>query len=588
MKRIKDKENYIISRSFYGSMGAMIATNIAAFAGSIIDGIIISRMLGGDSMSAFQLALPVYLIAVLIGVMFATGLQKRCSYCIGSGDKNEACSSFTITMIALAAISAVFMALICLFKNGIVSTLGAPENLASEVGGYLLGIVPAIPALILMMVLSNMIYLTGSKKYVIMGAAAQTVIDIIGDLLNALVFKKGLFGMGLATSASYIAAAVIVIVGYRLGKSPIGFKLSSVKKKSFGAVVKAGLPLAVEQLYNSAQIFILNRILLAYGDSLSVNVYSILNTINNLMIPFNMGIGMTAFMMAGVFYGERDRESLSRLMKTAYRSCVAIETLVVAVVVVASPLITMMFVSPGQADVYNATVAALRIYAVYIPFYGLLYLFQQYFYATERFLVKYVVSIFTNLISICAVAWLLAKRFGANGVWWSFTVSRIAVILAVLAAVFIVLGKRIKEKDAFLFLPNGFDVGEDRRFNYTVTEPKAISELCAKAEAFCGKHHMNEKRKKHLSLILEESCGNILRWGEGRDKAIDVKIIYDNGWTIRIRDNCKQFDPKHWFELYGKDSGTDALGLKIINGLADKIEYSNIIGLNYLKIFINE
>ena len=247
-----------------------------------------------------------------------------------------------------------------------------------------------------------------------------------------------------------------------------------------------------------------------------------------------------------------------------------------------------MFVSPSEADIYGATVSALRIYAVYMPFYGLLYLFQQYFYATERYLVKYIVSIFTNLISICGFAWLLAKMFGANGVWWSFTVSRIAVIIAVLAGVLIVLGKRITQKDAFLFLPEDFDVSEDRRFNYTVTDKKAIAKLCSKAEAFCSKHNMNEKRKKHLSLILEESCGNILQWGEGREKAIDVKIIYDGGWMIRIRDNCKQFDPKHWFELYGKDSGTDALGLKIINGLADKIEYSNIIGLNYLKIFINE
>ena len=588
MSKINDKQSFIISHSYYGSMGAMIATNIAAFAGSIIDGIIISRMLGGESMSAFQLAVPVYLLAVLIGVMFATGLQKRCSYCIGAGDKKEACSSFTVTMVTLAAISVVFMMLICAFKNSIVSALGAPENLSGEVGGYLIGIVPAIPSLIFMMVISNMIYLSGSKKYVIIGAAAQTLIDIAGDLLNAFVFKKGLLGMGLATSASYIVAAVIVIVGYKLGGSPIGLDFKNVKFRSLGPVVKAGLPLAVEQLYNSAQIFLLNRILLAYCSTLSVNVYSILNTINNLIIPFNMGIGMTAFMMAGIFYGERDRESMSRLMKTAYKSCILIESAVVAVTVVLSPIITLLFVSRSEADIYNATVSALRIYAVYMPFYGLLYLFQQYFYAIERYLVKYIVSIFTNLISICGFAWILANLFGANGVWWSFTVSRIAVIILVIVGVIIVLGKKLTQKDSLLFLPNRFDVEESRRFNYTVTEQSEISDLCKKADGFCRKHNMNDKKRNSLVLILEESCNNIMQWGESAMKAIDIKIIVDKGFTIRIRDNCKQFDPKHWFELYGKDSDKDSLGLKLINGLSDEIEYSNIIGLNYLKIKIND
>ena len=78
----------------------------------------------------------------------------------------------------------------------------------------------------------------------------------------------------------------------------------------------------------------------------------------------------------------------------------------------------------------------------------MLYLFQQYFYAIERYLVKYVVSIFTNLISICGFAWILAKLFGANGVWWSFTVSRIAVIILVIVGVIIVLGKKLTQKDS--------------------------------------------------------------------------------------------------------------------------------------------
>ena len=76
----KQKDSVLIHAVFISSMITMILSNLTAFAGSIIDGVFISKCLGTSAMAAFQLYVPLNMAMVLINKIFSVGIQSVCSF----------------------------------------------------------------------------------------------------------------------------------------------------------------------------------------------------------------------------------------------------------------------------------------------------------------------------------------------------------------------------------------------------------------------------------------------------------------------------------------------------------------------------
>ena len=56
-------------------MWPMVAGQFIMFLGALVDGVLISRFLGTESMAAFGLFQPLQLFVMIISQIFATGVQ---------------------------------------------------------------------------------------------------------------------------------------------------------------------------------------------------------------------------------------------------------------------------------------------------------------------------------------------------------------------------------------------------------------------------------------------------------------------------------------------------------------------------------
>ena len=92
---------------------------------SIIDGILINRLLGNDSMSAYGLAMPIMLFYVAFGGMFATGIQAVVGKAIGKGDSKTINKTYTSTIIFSIILSTLIGILSFVFAKPIAELLGA-------------------------------------------------------------------------------------------------------------------------------------------------------------------------------------------------------------------------------------------------------------------------------------------------------------------------------------------------------------------------------------------------------------------------------------------------------------------------------
>lgn len=92
-----------------------------------------------------------------------------------------------------------------------------------------------------------------------------------------------------------------------------------------------------------------------------------------------------------------------------------------------------------------------------------------------------------------------------------------------------------------------------------------------------------------LSLFVEELVENIVRFGfaDGKKHSVDIRVIKRaDGWTLRVRDDCRRFDPTEWIKLHNEEDKTKNLGIRMVCGMAKNVKYLSTFELNNLTIII--
>ena len=108
-------------------------------------------------------------------------------------------------------------------------------------------------------------------------------------------------------------------------------------------------------------------------------------------------------------------------------------------------------------------------------------------------------------------------------------------------------------------------------------------------EKFCEEHGSGSSLAKKIHLCLEEMGANIIRHGfdDGKEHSVDVRVIKkDDCFTIRMRDDCRAFDPKNWYEIHNPVDITKNIGIRLVMRMAKDVQYVNTMQLNNLIIEI--
>ena len=583
----------------------MVANYLMSFMGTIIDGIVISRFLGADAMAAFQIVMPLTMLNSVIALMFSTGLQTSCSNCLGAGRMDEANSYYTVTMIGLAPIALLFALGVGLFANPLVTVLGASGDsayLASEAAAYLRGVSPALGLIVFMPVLTSILFLEGKSKYSMISIACQLVINVAGDLFNAFYLHWGLLGMGLATTLCNLVGFGVMVFGKLNSRGGIGFTRAGLAAKQFLSVLTIGFPSALDRLYKTIQTFVVNHLLLIVATGTSVAAYGVLNSVNNIFTPFVMGITVTGMTMAGIFYGERDKNALRSLFGLTMKSSVFVSILIVAVVMVAAPVLVLLFKSSSDPS-FDSAVHALRIIIWMYPFYSFNKMLQDYYLGCNATRMTYLVSTLENLIFIIAAVLVLGNLFGEDGVWYGFVVGEVLAVLATVIIIAIMKKRVPSTAEDMQFLPALFDKVQTTARDWSATTLDQVKVASSDAKDFMLELGAGESDAALMTQFLNDMGDIFTRWGETDDKQnyIDIRLVGipeldEDGnpideqkmttWKLRLRDNCKQFDAQKWKEIYQKDVPEQYSGIHTMAQKAKEISYAYTINLNYMFVTI--
>ena len=160
----------IITRLFRKSVVSIIAAAIATMVGIVVDGIVIGRFLGPDSMAAYGLVTPIINLATAFSGILATGAQIICAQHIGAGSKKNARRAFSMCMLITVVISVIMVAVVLVFRDNIAVLLGAhgkSAHLLSLTSDYLFGVVFSFPCVLFLFEFSSISIMNFQKIFII-------------------------------------------------------------------------------------------------------------------------------------------------------------------------------------------------------------------------------------------------------------------------------------------------------------------------------------------------------------------------------------------------------------------------------------
>ena len=583
----------IINKLFRNSVISIIAAAVATMLGIVIDGIVIGRFLGPDSMAAYGLVTPIINLSTAFSGILATGAQIICAQHLGAGSKKMARRAFSMCMVITVIVSLLMMAAVLIFRYDISRLLGAhgnSSNLLEPTADYLLGIVFSFPCVWFLFEFNSLMRLDGDANRVVVAVIVMTVLDIAGDLVNALVVHGGMLGMGVTTSISYFTALVIMLLHFTKKDIIFKFSFKGLRIKDLVDIVATGSSSAVGSASSMLRNAALNQIMVACVlSSTAVAALGVVNTVFNFTSSTMLGVAMTTAMIAGMILGEQDRVAAELLVKVTVRVTLIVGAVLTAILLIFADYIAGAFGSEEGAQMVALATKGLRIYALSIIFYGLNVAFINYTQGMRRMVLSDLFCFLVNFPFIVLPALALFGVLDTDAVWWSFLIGETINLICII--VYAAVKKRgfpFRAKD-YLFLKDDFGVSEKNLLDFSVTEQSQVIPASEAVSEFCEKKGASQKDAMMLSLFVEELSNNIIQFGfaDGKSHSIDIRVIkLDDGWTLRVRDNCKKFDPTEWIKLHESDDKTKNIGIRMVCGMAKKVKYLSTMDLNNITITI--
>ena len=555
----------------------------------IVDGAVAGRCIDASSVGVIGLYYSMVGVITAVGAVLLGGASVLCGRSMGSGDLDRTKSIFTMNIGAALAVGALLTAVSFLMPGPIADLLGASSELRpalmSYIRGYAVGIIPMLVA----QQLAAFLQLERQSARGYAGIAGMIITNVTLDIVLVAAVRMGVDGLALATSIGNWVYLIILVPYYQSGRSQLKMGRKYFDLKVLGSMIVIGTPGAVLVFMVAIRGIVINRVLLAYAGNNGLSAQSAFNMISGLIYAFALGTGATLRMLASVFYGEEDRDSLRRLLKLTTSTTIPISFGIAAIVVLVSGLVTGLFFPDRTSEVFTLTRQLMTICGCCIPLIVLCQIIANYLQACGHNIYVNILSVFDGFIAMVVPALILAPGMGALGVWLANPIG-ICLTLLLSLCYACVFNKRLPRGSDFLMLRPGFGVPDEDRLDIPINNMDDVAGTAIKVQEFCDEHELDKKTSYYAALCLEEMAGNVVDHGFKKDNKshmVEAHVVYkDGGIMLRIKDDCVPFDPNERVGVMNEEDPLKNMAITMVKKIAKEMTYQNLIGLNVLTIHL--
>ena len=598
----------LIKRTFGKYLAMSILITLSATLGMMIDNVIAGNLLGSGAVAAIGMSLSVFMLFSGCAGILETGAVALCARALGNRDADRVNVLFSVSLAAALAVGAALsVGGVAGAEHGRQHVGAASGELHADTAAYLSGICSGAFAIVLLQLLMGFTRLDNAPQLGIVAIVGMSVCDVVFNLVAVCVLDLGLRGMGLATALAYCVAVGICCTHFFSKGNTLHLVNPVPHVGQLAGVLKTGLPDSLTRATVMVRTFTFNWLLLTVASAGAVAALSMLSSVNSFASSVTIGVGQTATLLCGIFFGEEDRGALKATLRTGMRMGLVLSCALCAAVFAFAPQVVGLFGLEGDAEAFG--VVAVRAFILCVPIDLINQLFVNYYQGTGN--VRAASAIAVGQSGLFAVLFALGTVWfwGATAVWTSFLVGE-AITLALQLVVAGVLWKRRAAKgaadgapeagadacerasllDKMMYLPETFQQ-DWRAWRAFSCEPDiaSVAACSQQVAAWCEAQGIDGRRSYLVPLAVEEMAANAVEHGFAKTKhpAIDVKLILkrDGTLVLRMRDNGAAFNPMD-LDLSAADP-CSAVGIRMLRQGVKGVEYQNTVGLNNVVVTLS-
>lgn len=576
LKQNTDFLKNMFRKAVFPCMLTILSVNINVF----VDGILVANRIGADALTAVNLSLPLYLALCVVGSFLASGTAINAAQEIGRNNREESRRYYSDCVVGSFFASVFITVTGLLLSDAIVAFLCSDASIRPYVKEYV--VITLIGALPKIMIYVPFWYLRldGKNAAVTVMMSVMSVGNIILDVLFVYVWDMGVFGAGLASVLATTAAFVIGFI--RLFASDCSFEFHpSIHKnaKEWKSSAAAGTPSALNNLFSTIRLLMINSMLMSCGGSAAVAVFTAVNGIAGFGECITLGIPQAASAMLGVYSGERDNGSCAILVKLEWMIGCIYAGIFFLLCMAGADMIQSMY---GLS--FSLKLPLFWMAAAVFP--GLLCSILSGYYNMAKKNLWANGIIFFRVIVMTYIGLLFNVRFQLPMCSFLLFAELMTLVIWLLATG--LFHKRHPEDTRFLLMDLSLEKSGNV-LNFSVSS--VAEEICSASERitdFCAANGMDRKKTMRVQLALEEIMTLIAQVNEGVEEGLlkfDLRAYSLPGEDgIRVRYAGLAFNP---FQSRKEDDDL-YMGISMIRKMVEEIHYQRTFGVNTLQVVMRE
>ena len=588
-KKLNDYNEGILRKMYLMLIPMTILNVLLACQATLVDSFIVSRLLGARAMAALGIVSPLMSFFWVFINVISNGATVFSGRCLGRGDMDRLNGAFTMCLTLLTAGGVTLGVLLGLFHGPVARLLGATEELAPMAEAYILGLAISAAGIALSGPLNSFLLFDNQKKMTFVSMGIMVVMNVVCDVLFAKVFGMGMFGLGLASGVSYYCADLYNLSYFRKKTVPIHLDRKLICWKDLPEIIRVGLPVASMELCHFLRPVFFNRILLRCAGVLAVAAYAAEGTLASFFGSFCGGVGSLTLTVGSVIAGEEDGASLNRFAKVVYKYSLLIFVVVFALFFVFAKTLVRPFCG-GDSEVLALAVRACRCLAIGLTLNVMVMITVRFYQALGYGKLVSVLNVLDYFVFPVAWGILLAPGMGADGAWFALILAEASTLAVILILTAIKLKRPKFTLQELIQFGHSFDVPGTDRLDTTLYSMEDVIGISQFVEGFCKEHGLNQRTSIFSALAIEEMAGNIVEHGfaDGKKHAVDIRVLCrEKEMIIRLRDDCRPFDPKQQLSAGKSDDPGKNVGIRMIAALSKDMTYQKLFSMNVTTIVLD-
>ncbi|MDR3115051.1 MAG: ATP-binding protein [Treponema sp.] len=577
----------LVYKYLFPSIFSMLGTRVS----SLINSLIIGRILGGTGLSVISLVSPLSLVYMSIGSLIGVGASIVSSIALGKGEKEPCAQAYTLSYLISGGVGLILTIGGLLNLEGIVGFLGADAEHFPYTYDYVRFYILGGMGMLFLYIPLNYLRITGKPSLAMTMLLLMSFLNVAGLGIFVIVLDMGTGGTALASVTSSTLTFFFGIS--RLGgkNAPLQLQKPTAVVSHISSIASAGSPSASNNLFRAIQSLGINLLFVRMGEGMYLPCYTLVSTASDFILAIILGISQTAVPLVGISFGERDFRSIRIVLKKALTLGNIILGLLAILLFLVRNKVGLLFGIRDAFILKNAGIGFIFFVAsINLSFINNVII--NHFSATRRVLIANGLVISRLILFMVVPACLLFPAYGVYAVWVSLIIAELVTFyLAFLITTLVYI--RNSRLSRYLLLDSAL-IENNQVIDFSVQNTtEDVDFASTKITDFCEENHLSPQKTMYISLAIEEMLMMINRYSLRADRIeyTDIRIVITQEHIVlRIRNTGRYFNP---VEYYHENKHTEegfnlTLGIGMIVKMAQEVKYRETFGMNNLIITIEK